>query len=224
MENGIDINVVKQFDKIALLPDKWDHNLHYQKYLLKQIPKNCNYILDVGCGTGELTKKLSLFAKEIIGIDISENMLQEARKRNFDDRINYLKASVEKYIEEADKQFDVIISIAALHHMDEEKILSMAKNKLVENGKILILDCVREETLFDYLVSLLAIIPNKIMLLIKNGTTKQSHEEKEAWAEHYKYDKYLTIKQVKNIVKNTLGKAKIKRHLFWRYSIIYTKK
>ena len=82
MENGNDINIIKQFDKIASLPDKWDHNRQYQNYLIKNIPKNCNYILDVGCGTGELTKKLVLFGKEIIGIDISENMLHEADKIN----------------------------------------------------------------------------------------------------------------------------------------------
>jgi ubiquinone/menaquinone biosynthesis C-methylase UbiE len=80
MENGNDLNVIKQFDKIAFLPDKWDHNQQYQRYLVKSISKNCDYILDVGCGTGELTKKLTLFGKNIIGIDISENMLQEAKK------------------------------------------------------------------------------------------------------------------------------------------------
>ena len=46
--------------------------------------ENGNDILDVGCGTGELTKKLALSGKEIIGIDVSENMLHEAQKRNND--------------------------------------------------------------------------------------------------------------------------------------------
>jgi ubiquinone/menaquinone biosynthesis C-methylase UbiE len=82
LENGNDINVIKQFDRIASLPDIWDHNRQYQNYLIKNISENCNCILDVGCGTGELTKKLVLFGKEIIGIDISENMLHEAEKRN----------------------------------------------------------------------------------------------------------------------------------------------
>jgi ubiquinone/menaquinone biosynthesis C-methylase UbiE len=88
MDNGNDVNVIKQFDKIAFLPDKWDHNQQYQKYLLKNMPKNCNRILDAGCGTGELTKKLTHFSKEIIGIDVSENMINEAKKRNYDERID----------------------------------------------------------------------------------------------------------------------------------------
>jgi ubiquinone/menaquinone biosynthesis C-methylase UbiE len=88
MDNGNDINVIKQFDKIAFLPDKWDHNQPYQHYLLKHIPKNCNIILDVDCGTGELTKKLVSYSKEIIGIDISENMIHEAKKRNNDKKLH----------------------------------------------------------------------------------------------------------------------------------------
>ena len=221
MENGNDMNVIKQFDKIAFLPDKWDHNRQYQNYLLKNIQKNCNYILDVGCGTGELTKKLALFGKKITGIDTSEGMICEALKRNFDDKIEYLKISVEEYLEQTDKQFDIIISIAALHHMNEEKVLGMMKNKLSENGKILILDLFQNETITDYFFSMAAALLNPFFMLIMNGRLRPDKNEREAWAEHFQYDKYLTVFEVKNIAEKVLGKAKMKKHLFWRYSLIY---
>jgi predicted TPR repeat methyltransferase len=64
------------------------------------VPKACNCILDVGCGTGELTKRLTPYSTEVIGIDVSKNMINEARKRNSDDKINYINISVEKYLEE----------------------------------------------------------------------------------------------------------------------------
>jgi 2-polyprenyl-3-methyl-5-hydroxy-6-metoxy-1,4-benzoquinol methylase len=221
MDNGNDINVIKQFDKIAFLPDKWDHNQQYQKYLLKNVPENCNCILDVGCGTGELTKKLTPFSKEIIGIDVSENMINEAKKRNYDEKINYIKISVEKYLTETEKQFDVIISIAALHHMNEEETLKIMKTKLTKNGRILILDLVKTKTIIEWILSITAALLNPIIMLIMRGRLKVTNEEKEAWAGHFQYDKYLTIKEVKNIVKKALGGGKIKRHFFWRYSIIY---
>jgi 2-polyprenyl-3-methyl-5-hydroxy-6-metoxy-1,4-benzoquinol methylase len=221
MENGNDSNVIKQFDKIAFLPDKWDHNQQYQCYLIKSISKNCNYILDVGCGTGELTKKLTLFGENIIGIDISENMLQEAKKRNYDEKINYINTSAENYLKKTDKRFDIIISIAALHHMNEEKILGLMKNKLTENGKILILDLFQNRTMTDYIQTVIATILNPLIMLIKTGKSRASKNEREAWAGHSQYDKYLTIIEIKNIAKKILGYAKIKRHLFWRYSLIY---
>jgi 2-polyprenyl-3-methyl-5-hydroxy-6-metoxy-1,4-benzoquinol methylase len=221
MDNGNDINVIKQFDKIAFLPDKWDHNQQYQKYLLKNIPKNCNCILDVGCGTGELTKKLTPFSKEIIGIDVSENMINEAKKRNCDEKINYFKISVEKYLKETEKQFDVIISIAALHHMNEEETLKIMKKRLAKDERILIIDLVKTKTIIEWILSITAALLNPIIMLIMRGRLKVTKEEKEAWAGHFQYDKYLTTKEVKDIAKKALGKAKIKRHLFWRYSIIY---
>jgi 2-polyprenyl-3-methyl-5-hydroxy-6-metoxy-1,4-benzoquinol methylase len=221
MDNGNDINVIKQFDKIAFLPDKWDHNQQYQEYLLKNIPKNCNCILDVGCGTGELTKKLTLFSKEVIGIDVSENMINEAKKRNHDEKINYTKISVEKYLEKTEKQFDVIISIAALHHMNEEEILKLMKNKLTKDGKILILDLVKTKIITEWILSITAALLNPIIMLIMRGRVKITKEEKEAWLGHFEHDKYLTTGEVKDIVKMVLGKGKVKRHFFWRYSIIY---
>jgi 2-polyprenyl-3-methyl-5-hydroxy-6-metoxy-1,4-benzoquinol methylase len=221
VKNGSDENVIKQFDKIAFLPDKWDHNQQYQHYLLKYIPQNCNAILDVGCGTGELTKKLASYSKEIIGIDVSENMIREAEKRNNEENITYLKISVERYFEETDKTFDIIISIAALHHMDEEKILQMMKSKLTKNGKILILDLVKTETIIDWMLSILAVLLNPWIMLLMRGRMRVTKEERKAWDGHFRYDKYLTIKEVRNIAKNILGKAKVKRHLFWRYSIVY---
>jgi 2-polyprenyl-3-methyl-5-hydroxy-6-metoxy-1,4-benzoquinol methylase len=220
MENGNDENVIKQFDKIAFLPDEWDHNQQYQKYLLKNIPKNCNCILDVGCGTGELTKKLTHYSKEIIGIDVSENMINEAKKRNCGERIKYIKISVERYLKETKKQFDVIISIAALHHMNEEKILETMKNRLTKGGKIIILDLVKG-SIVDYIVAIIAVPLSIIFRLKNNGKIKVTKEQKEAWEGHFHYDKYLTIKEVKNMVRKKLGKAKVKKHLFWRYSIVY---
>jgi 2-polyprenyl-3-methyl-5-hydroxy-6-metoxy-1,4-benzoquinol methylase len=221
MDNGNDINVIKQFNKIASLPDKWDHNQQYQKCLLKNIPKNCNCILDVGCGTGELTKKLAPFSKEIIGIDVSENMINEAKKRNGDEKIKYIKISVEKYLEETEKQFDVIISIAALHHMNEEEILKIMKNKLTKDGKILILDLVKTKTIPEWILGVTAALLNPIIMFIMRGRLKITKEEKEAWAGHFQYDTYLTINEAKGIVKKALGKGKVRRHFFWRYSILY---
>ncbi|MDR2392834.1 MAG: class I SAM-dependent methyltransferase [Treponema sp.] len=221
MENGHDIRVIKQFDTIAFLQDTWDHNQQYQKYLLQNIPQHCKCILDVGCGTGELTEKLSRYAHEIIAIDVSNNMVQEAQKRNAHEKVTYINIAAEKYLEETDKRFDVIISVAALHHMNEERILEAMKAKLTKKGKIVILDLVKNETVVEYVLSILATVVNPIIRFIMRGRIGIPKEEREAWAGHFQYDTYLTIKEVKKIVTRALGKGKIKRHFFWRYSIVY---
>jgi 2-polyprenyl-3-methyl-5-hydroxy-6-metoxy-1,4-benzoquinol methylase len=221
MKNGDTEEVIKQFDTIALLPDVWDHNQQYQVYLIKNMDNQNKYILDVGCGTGELTKKLIGKGEKIIGIDISEKMIQEAMRRNTDIKIEYICTTVEKYLEETDKTFDIIVSIAALHHMNEKEILKKMKSKLTENGKILILDIMKEGSVIDYILSGIAMLLNPLTILIKRGRLKVTKEEQDAWRNHFQYDTYLTLKQIKELVKEVLGNAKIKRHLFWRYSIVY---
>jgi 2-polyprenyl-3-methyl-5-hydroxy-6-metoxy-1,4-benzoquinol methylase len=221
MDNGNDAKVIRQFDTIAFLPDAWDHNRQYQKYLLQNIGAQCGCALDVGCGTGELTKKLARFSKEVTGIDVSANMIAEARKRNHGENIEYLKISAEEYLEKTEKRFDVIISVAALHHMREETILGSMKNKLTKNGRILILDLVKPKTPAEWIAGAAAALANPVAMLAMRGRLKVTKEEKQAWADHFHYDEYLTTGEVKAIVRRTLGKGKVKRHLFWRYSIVY---
>jgi hypothetical protein len=60
----------------------------------------------------------------------------------------------------------------------------------------------------------------KIIMLIMRGRLKVTKEEKEAWVGYFQYDKYLTMNEVRNMVKRALGKGKVKRHFFWRYSIV----
>jgi 2-polyprenyl-3-methyl-5-hydroxy-6-metoxy-1,4-benzoquinol methylase len=223
MQNGNTREVINQFNNIALLPDVWDHNQQYQNYLIKNIPPKNEYVLDIGCGTGELTKKLLEKGEKIIGIDVAEKMIQEANKRNSHKQIEYICTTAEKYLEETEKTFDIIISIAALHHMDEKTILAKMKDKLTKGGQILILDLIKEKEPVDYVVSFIGMILNPLIILIKRGRIKVTKEEKEAWKDHFQYDEYLTLKEVKKITKETLGKAKIKRHIFWRYSIMYRK-
>jgi 2-polyprenyl-3-methyl-5-hydroxy-6-metoxy-1,4-benzoquinol methylase len=147
-------------------------------------------------------------------------MINEALRRNNDEKINYIKVSVEKYLEETNKTFDVIISIAALHHMNEEKILEAMKNKLTKDGKIIILDLVKGN-IVDYVTAIIAVPLSIILRLKNNGKLKVPKEQREAWEGHFHYDRYLTIKEVKEITRKGLGKAQVKKHLFWRYSIVY---
>tara|TARA_B100001989_G_C24543455_1_gene469094 strand:+ start:1356 stop:3068 length:1713 start_codon:yes stop_codon:yes gene_type:complete len=44
--------------------------------------KNSQQILDLGCGTGLAGKAVSEFSQALVGIDLSKNMLNEAKKKN----------------------------------------------------------------------------------------------------------------------------------------------
>ena len=126
----------------------WDNNtwLSSQKYInsfnqfiLKQVKLNKNSrILDIGCGRGKilgnLSNKLRLSNKPI-GLDI-ENHKDKSKK------IIFKKIDALSFISKTKITFDLILIKQTIHLFKKKqviKLLSLCKNKLNPNGKIIIL-------------------------------------------------------------------------------------
>lgn len=92
-----------------------------KKYFTKKGKKG-RQILDAGCGTGMLAKKLSRFG-QVIGVDISGEALKFARKR----KVKTKKASVTK-LPFKDNFFDLVVCIDVLYHKQVKD--SQALNEL----------------------------------------------------------------------------------------------
>src|SRR5215471_2920624 len=65
-------------------------------------------VLDAGCGTGYLSKKLHDQGAQVTGVDFSERMIAIARSRYPD--INFHVGSCTELAPLADKQFDLLVS------------------------------------------------------------------------------------------------------------------
>lgn len=100
-------------------------------------------ILDIGFGTGILTKKLYDDGYEIYGIDFSQNMIEIAKeKMPFASLIKY---DFSKGLPEEirDNSFDYIISTYAMHHLgdgEKNEFIEKLENYLNKDGKIIIGD------------------------------------------------------------------------------------
>jgi len=213
--------IINSFDKIALFPDAWNQNRFYHNLLLRFIPKSCKNALDIGCGTGEFTFQLSKVAQRVIGIDISEKMIQEAKKRNLAGNIDYRAIDFDEF--ETKDQFDLIVSIATLHHLNLEKALVKINSLLRENGILVILDLYDRSNSPWAILDIFALPLNSILSKIKRWSNRVSKEETGAWAEHKLIDRYPAFTEIKRIYSDHLGNVKIKRLLFWRYLLSYKK-
>ncbi len=74
-------------------------------------PNRGEKILDLGCGTGDLAKKLDDYGVDVTGIDISENMVIQAKRKY---------PGIEFFVQDATKleynsEFDAVLSNATLH-------------------------------------------------------------------------------------------------------------
>ena len=92
-------------------------------------------VLDLGCGFGwHCQFAIENGAKSVIGVDISEKMLTEAKNKTKSDYIKYICMPIED-IDFPASSFDVIISSLALHYIQSfENILSKVSKCLSTGG------------------------------------------------------------------------------------------
>ena len=93
-------------------------------------------VVDLGCGTGELTRELheTLGAEESVGIDDSETMLLKAG--HFDgEMLRFEKGNIEAFV--SDRPYDLIFSNAAFHWIaDHEQLLTRLTRFLSASGQL----------------------------------------------------------------------------------------
>lgn len=91
-------------------------------------------IVDLGCGTGELTRELheQFGASETIGIDSSESMLRSSKPSG---TLRFERANIETFT--SDRPFDLVFSNAALHWIpDHEHLFERLISLLTPNGQL----------------------------------------------------------------------------------------
>ena len=118
---------------IELCDSEFGRNLmdREAEYVQKEL-QSCKRILDVGCGIGSIEQRLTEF--NITGIESSEEMLQEARKRSDKD---FIQGNAEDLPFE-ENSFDGTLYLTSLEFLsDYKKALEEASRVLKDKGKFL---------------------------------------------------------------------------------------
>lgn len=136
------------FDKEAKMYDEW-----YKTKLgnfIDEVETKCVFdlfkvqkdmkVLDVGCGTGNFSIKLAKMGCEVIGIDISDDMLKVAEDKAKKEGLNIKFYNMDVYNMEFEyNYFDGIISVTAFEFLkDPEKAIEEMFRVLKPNGYLLI--------------------------------------------------------------------------------------
>ena len=224
--------IEKDFDRLALLDDEgWTQNNDYHDFLLGHVPHGCVEALEIGCGTGAFSRRLARRAQHVTAIDLSSEMIRVARSRSTQlSNIDFEIADVMSR-DLPTAHFDCIATIATLHHLPLREILLKMKAALKPGGVLLILDLFEPERnlvkpagFFDSLIVNALAIPLSVGLrLIHHGRLLPSRAARDAWAAHERHDIYPTMDEVRALCAEILPGAKIKKHLLWRYSVVWRK-
>ena len=103
-------------DSIRSLIDKARRGL-YARRMDESIPWNCD-VLEVGCGTGQLTNFLGIGSRRVIGADMCLNSLRLAeafRRENGLSRVRFVQMNLFRPALHPE-QFDVVLCNGVLHH------------------------------------------------------------------------------------------------------------
>jgi 2-polyprenyl-3-methyl-5-hydroxy-6-metoxy-1,4-benzoquinol methylase len=92
-------------------------------------------ILDFGCGTGELSKKLSEIGFKVHGIDISSEMITTAKSNiPFADRLTFQQGDIST-LAGTNEKFDAIVSSSVLEYIpDTRNVLGIMRAAIRERG------------------------------------------------------------------------------------------
>jgi ubiquinone/menaquinone biosynthesis C-methylase UbiE len=142
-------------------------------------------ILDVGCGTGNLERKIldAQPTNEIIGIDIAEKMLEKARKKFKEgERASFSLTDFNQTTAYQDGYFDRIVSVNSFYALNNpEKAVGEFYRLLKLDGKLVITNPHEKSRIlkiflaqkkaignFKFLISLLTNLPNILFILMIN--------------------------------------------------------
>ncbi len=99
-------------------------------------------VLDAGCGPGLVSSALLDAGFRIVGVDLSREMIERARKRcaAHSDRATFLQASVFDRQLDAQGPFDGALSRYVLHHVVDPLAFVMRQVELLRPGGVLVVN------------------------------------------------------------------------------------
>ncbi|TCC12001.1 class I SAM-dependent methyltransferase [Kribbella soli] len=188
----------------------WNHNIHYHPQILDAVPHSAERALDIGCGEGMLARKLRRVVPKVTGIDLDTPSLELARSHG--DDIEYVHGDfLEHPLEPA--SYDVIGSVATLHHVDARTGL-LRMRELLRPGGVLVV------------VGLARTTPRDLPYSAAGLAAAYAHRAVKGHWEHPSptvWPPPVTFPEMRDLATELLPGSTYRRHLLFRYSITWRK-
>jgi ubiquinone/menaquinone biosynthesis C-methylase UbiE len=136
------------------------HMQNLSMKMVKQIsPKRGDIALDLACGTGFVTDKLSKFTKtKVVGVDISKGMINVAKK-NYGEKCDFIQSDIMNFLyNQPSNSYDIITCAWGLGYTRPLKFIKEISRVLKTGGRVGIIDLSIFSNFEIYLLSLLAIM------------------------------------------------------------------
>ncbi|WP_419704542.1 class I SAM-dependent methyltransferase [Promicromonospora sp. NFX87] len=197
----------------------WSHNDHFHGWILRRLPARRRRALDVGCGAGLLLSRLRGRFDEVLGVDADAAMAAVSAERFAGDPVVSVRHA---RFEDVDGTFDTITMIAVLHHMPLEAALRHASELLEPGGRLLVVGLARADSLTDFIWDIPSSLLNPLVGMLKHPQPVTEPVDDGGPAMPVR-DAAETFAELARVVRRVLPGARIRRRLFFRYTLEWTR-
>lgn len=154
-------------------------------------PKSQDVVVDLGAGTGAVSFALAPRVKKVIAVDISEKMLEEARRKAEDANIGNIDFVVGDFLRpNVGEKVDAVVSNISLHHLTDEdkaRAIKVMANMLNDSGRMVLGDVI---VFFDTTQKQADEVLDVIKEYVGRGRSKAIKELRQVFKKSYpaKYD------------------------------------
>ncbi|MFJ3199060.1 class I SAM-dependent methyltransferase [Streptomyces sp. NPDC086989] len=195
----------------------WDHNAHYHRWILRQLPARFGRALDVGSGSGDLARLLAGRAGAVDAVDADAAIVARARE------LTAPGAAVTFCVADAMTElppgpYDVITCVATLHHLPFGGALRLLRRHLAPGGTLVVVGLAQAQTPGDHLLGAAAIPLNAALGWIRNkGRTAPRPPSMTAPTRQADMGFRAVVREARAV----LPGARLRRRLFWRYTLVW---
>jgi ubiquinone/menaquinone biosynthesis C-methylase UbiE len=191
--------------------DGWNHNSHYHGVLLSTVPRPCARALDVGCGLGSFVRQLARIARHVDAIDRDAMILEQARKLSGGiTNLNFVEADFLTW--KPERSYDFVSFIATLHHLPFKEAITKAAGLLRPGGVVAVLGLDRPASWFE--AGLRSVVAYPV-----SGYHRLTRHFTPVGAPTVEPD--MTLGEIRRQAAALLPGAVVRRHLLWRYSLLW---
>ncbi|MEV7200581.1 class I SAM-dependent methyltransferase [Streptomyces griseoluteus] len=195
----------------------WDHNAHYHRWILRRLPRRLDRVLDVGSGSGDLARLLAGRATTVQAVDSDPVITGQAQKLTPADLpVTYTVADAMAELPAG--PYDVITCVATIHHLPFTQALTRFRRHLAPGGTLVIVGLFRARTPVDHLLGGVAVPANIAVGRLKN--LRRSPERPVSMRAPTRSAE-MTFGDIVRETRDVLPGARLRRRLFWRYTLVW---